>query len=401
MNKHFFIACFGIVLAVACSKDKNSDTPQTPVVQEITLSETSDIQLKTDETKTIKVSGGNGKTFEATSSNPAVAEVSVKENVVTISAKKEGETTMTISSKGKSKSLKIKVLTTNTEKEKKEEKEKEKENNNEKVLISKITFDPNQERIPLGRPFPLKFTIEPNNASNKSLKWESSNPEFIKIGNDGTAFAVAKFAGKEVTITATAQDGSNTKAEIKVTGVQPISSITIIPSEKKELAVGAGLNLSVEVKPDNASASVSWKSSNSEVASVDAQGNVTAKKEGNATITATANDSSGISQSVEIQVISNVHRIEFANGKTLKVSPKSHTDLTLILYDSENKEITRITSNNAKKNQLKWLSNDSGTASVNEKMQLQTHKAGKTTITVTYDDGRNEKLETTLEVIVE
>lgn len=401
MNKHFFIVCFGIVLAVACSKDKNSDTPQTPVVQEITLSETSDIQLKSNETKTIKVSGGDGKTFEATSSNPAVAEVSVKENVVTISAKKEGETTMTISSKGKSKSLKIKVLTTNTEKEKKEEKEKEKENNNEKVLISKITFDPNQERIPLGRPFPLKVTIEPNNASNKSLKWESSNPEFIKIGNDGTAFAVAKFAGKEVTITATAQDGSNTKAEIKVTGVQLVSSITIIPSEKKELSVGAGLNLSVEVKPDNASASVSWKSSNSEVASVDEKGNITAKKEGNATITATANDGSGISQSVEIQVISNVHRIAFTNGKTLKVSPKSTTDLTLILYDSENKEITRITSNNAKKNQLKWLSNDSGTASVNEKMQLQTHKAGKTTITVTYDDGRNEKLETTLEVIVE
>jgi uncharacterized protein YjdB len=82
-----------------------------------------------------------------------------------------------------------------------------------------------------------------------------------------------------------------------------VSSITI-PEGDQSLEVGESVDLSVNVSPSDAlDQSVTWEvTSGSSYASVDANGLVTALAAGAATITATANDGSNVSGSVEITI---------------------------------------------------------------------------------------------------
>ena len=96
------------------------------------------------------------------------------------------------------------------------------------------------------------------------------------------------------------------------------------------------------ILPENASdKSIVWTSDNEEVATVDGHGLVTAVGEGTATITATANDGSGVSASCMVTVtftngIANVEASEIkvlAAGGRITVSGKSQ-DETVSVYDT-------------------------------------------------------------------
>ena len=81
-----------------------------------------------------------------------------------------------------------------------------------------------------------------------------------------------------------------------------VSSITLSQTTAT-LTEGETLSLTATVMPDDATdKSISWSSSKPSVATVDANGKVTAVAPGTATITATANDGSGVSALCEIIV---------------------------------------------------------------------------------------------------
>lgn len=82
-----------------------------------------------------------------------------------------------------------------------------------------------------------------------------------------------------------------------------VTDITLSCS-RASLYEGETLALTVIVKPDNATdLTVTWSSSDEDVATVDADGLVTAVTSGIATIIAVANDGSGVSASCEIEVM--------------------------------------------------------------------------------------------------
>ena len=82
----------------------------------------------------------------------------------------------------------------------------------------------------------------------------------------------------------------------------PVESITLSRSSAT-LTEGENLTLTAMVAPDDATdKSISWSSSNPSVATVDNTGKVTAIAPGTATITATANDGSGVSAQCEVTV---------------------------------------------------------------------------------------------------
>ena len=62
------------------------------------------------------------------------------------------------------------------------------------------------------------------------------------------------------------------------------------------------IRLSAKVYPLSAEQSVTWKSSNAKVASIDASGKITCLKAGTVTITATANDGSGKKASITLDI---------------------------------------------------------------------------------------------------
>ena len=88
------------------------------------------------------------------------------------------------------------------------------------------------------------------------------------------------------------------------------ATVTVTPPTAELSALGATVRLSAEVRDQNgrvmAGAAVTWASSNTSVATVDASGLVTAASNGAATITATAGSASGTAAVTVAQVVSAV-----------------------------------------------------------------------------------------------
>ncbi len=90
------------------------------------------------------------------------------------------------------------------------------------------------------------------------------------------------------------------------TNIQPLAkSVTEITLSQTSVTLteGESITLTATISPDNATdKSITWSSNNTSVATVDANGKVTAIAPGTATITATANDGSGVKASCEVTV---------------------------------------------------------------------------------------------------
>lgn len=130
----------------------------------------------------------------------------------------------------------------------------------------------------------LTASVLPEDADNQELSWSSDNEEVVTVNNYG--FIKALKAGS-ATITVTTQDGGKT-ATCRITVEHRAIEVASIrlSQQRKTLFVGDELMLSVTFTPENPdNKSLSWSSSNEQVASVDQEGKVSAKAQGEAVIT--------------------------------------------------------------------------------------------------------------------
>ena len=216
----------------------------------------------------------------------------------------------------------------------------------------------------------LVATITPSDAANKNLSWKSSNTSVATVDVTGKVSAVK--AGT-ATITVTTEDGGKT-ATCSVTVVAPTSGVSLNKTSL-ELVEGASETLVATITPANASnKNVSWKSSNTSVATVSSTGKVTAVKAGTATITVTTEDG-GKTATCEVTVIAP------ASGVSLNKS-----SLELIEGASETLVAT-ITPANASNKNVSWKSSNTSVATVSSAGKVSAVKAGTATITVTTEDG--------------
>ena len=206
-------------------------------------------------------------------------------------------------------------------------------------LVTSVTLDESELTIEKGYTAQLTATVAPDDADNLGLTWTSDNEEVATVDENGLVTAVS--AG-EANITATAVDGSGVTATCKVTVTPKL--VTSVTLDESELTIEKGFTeqLTATVAPDDAdNLSLAWTSDNEEVATVDENGLVTAVGEGTATITATANDGSGVAAScvVTVTFIDGIADIEAskvtvlaANGR-ITVSGKEQDD-TVSVYDT-------------------------------------------------------------------
>lgn len=156
------------------------------------------------------------------------------------------------------------------------------------VAVSSVSLSKTSITLTEGDKETLTATVLPNNATDKTVEWSSSNTSVASVSN-GTVTAIK--AGT-TTITVKTKDGGKT-ATCAVTvnaKVIPVSDVTLNKTELT-LTEGNSETLSATVKPDDATdKTVSWTSSDATVASVDDNGKVTAVKAGTATITVKTKD---------------------------------------------------------------------------------------------------------------
>lgn len=151
--------------------------------------------------------------------------------------------------------------------------------------VTGVTLNENSLNMTAGdNDVTLVATVAPDNATDKSVTWTSSDEKVVTVA-DGTLTAVA--AGDAV-ITVTTKDGGYT-ATCNVHAYAQVEDIAV-SGDKTEIRISETLQLGATVTPANADQAVVWTSSDDKIATVSAEGLVTGVAEGDVTITATAAD---------------------------------------------------------------------------------------------------------------
>lgn len=170
--------------------------------------------------------------------------------------------------------------------------------------VAKITVTAPSNKLSAGKKVKLTANIS-NNASNKNIKWTTSNKKYATVDKNGVVKFNKKAAGKTVTITAYATDGSGKKATFRIKIMKgTVKKIKI--TGKKTVKAGKTLSLKAKVTASKgANKKLKWTSSNTKYATVSGSGKVKALKAGkkkSVKITAMATDGSGKKETVTIKI---------------------------------------------------------------------------------------------------
>ena len=221
---------------------------------------------------------------------------------------------------------------------------------------------------------PDEITTEPSSPTTESSTIESSTEPSSSTTESSTI--------ESSTEPTTSSTVPSTPEVVKVSSIK-------INATSKTLYNGKSTTLKATVFPINATNKrLTWKSSNTKVATVDKNGKVKALKVGNAIITATSTDGSNVSAQCKIKVVQRVTKIKL-NKSIINLSKKGKT--------AKLKAI--VLPNNAYNKSVTWKSNNTKVVTVakNGKIKATTNK-GTTYVNAIAKDG--SKIRTRILVVV-
>lgn len=249
------------------------------------------------------------------------------------------------------------------------------------VPVTGVTVSENAVTMWVGEDKSFGVTVSPEGATNKNWTSSTSNASIASLSGKSTIHAVAP--GTAI-ITVTTEDGEKT-ATITVTVTQQVGEIRL-SADKTTLKVGGTAKVTANVLPENASnKGVTFTSSHSTVATVDANGNVQAASAGTTTITATAADGKGAYGTITIKVE------DMATGVTLSPTSKE-------LKVNETAQLAASVLPATANQGIKFTSSDETVATVSETGLVTARKEGTAVITATAADGSEKSASCTIKV---
>ncbi|UZW15011.1 Ig-like domain-containing protein [Clostridium pasteurianum] len=294
------------------------------------------------------------QTIGWTTSNPKVALVNSSGEITAVGV---GKAVITATSDDGKKSASCRVTVTSA------------------VKVKSVTLNKTTSTLNVGGYDWLSAIVSPNNATNQSVIWSTSNPNVATVSSGGYINAMG--TGK-ATITATTEDGKKT-ATCVITVNPPVKVTSVsfyIPSATLNIGMTSWLN--AQVYPVNAAnKNLTWSTSNSKIATVDSSGYVTAVSAGKATITATTVD--GNKRASCVVTVNPPVKVTgiglYTTSTNLNVGDNSWLSYTVYPYNAANKNVT-------------WASSNTKVATVDSNGYVKGISAGKATITVTTEDGK-------------
>ncbi len=244
------------------------------------------------------------------------------------------------------------------------------------VFVESVSITDPYITLNKGETAVLTTEVLPSYATNKSLWWQSGDNNIVTVSPEGVITAVD---GGTTNVIATTRDSSGRSGCCTVTVNVPVESVKV-NDERRIMYTGTTDRFEVTVCPHNATNKlVRWSSTNTNVATVDpATGKITAISAGTARIIATAQDGTGKSGACELTVKPAIPVEGVTIGSstyTMKVGETMRLSYSVYPVDATNQRVT-------------WCSSDPNVAEVGSRNRKITAKrAGKTTITVTTDDG--------------
>ena len=243
------------------------------------------------------------------------------------------------------------------------------------VPVTGVTLDKTSTSIAVGGHEQLVPMIQPSDATNQKVTWQTSNSGVATV-SDGL---VAGVAAGTATITVKTDDGNKiatcvvtvTPANVPVTGVSLNKVATTI-------MVGGHEQLTQTVLPSDATnQSVTWTSSNSAVAAVSNGGEVAGLSAGTATITVRTEDGGKTATCAVTVTPASVP----VTGVTLDKTAAS------ITVGSQEQLTPAIQPSNATNQNVDWTTSNAAIATVNSGGLVTAVAVGTATITVRTEDG--------------
>jgi uncharacterized protein YjdB len=237
------------------------------------------------------------------------------------------------------------------------------------VRVTSVTLNRTSVYLDVNDTYYLTATINPSNATNKKISWKSSNTSVATISSSGKITALRE----GVTIITATVDGKSASTKVYVdNNVVSVLKITLNKSYL-DLDINETYTLRATITPSNATyKNVTWKSSNTSVATVNSKGEVTARKGGTAIITATAD---GISVSCTIYVNSVIPVSNIVINKS---------SLDLEVGDTYTLKATVYPTNATNRN-VTWNSSNTSVATISSSGKVTAKNAGRTLISATAD----------------
>ena len=249
---------------------------------------------------------------------------------------------------------------------------------NGNIPLIDINISESEMTIKEGESVTLTTTCYPDNTTfSKKITWSSSDTNVATVDANGTV--IAKSAGTAV-ITATTENGKT--ASCTVTVEKKLIPITEVCLDKSSatLPEGETTALTATVLPENTtdSKNVSWSSSNSEVAIVDANGTVTAKSAGTAIITATSENGKTASCAITVE------------KKLIPITEVSLSESAVGIIEGNTHKLTAtvLPENTTDSKSVSWSSNNEAVATVSEDGTITAKSAGTAVITATSTNGK-------------
>ena len=234
-----------------------------------------------------------------------------------------------------------------------------------------------------GEYFYLDPVLTPANATKEGLVWECVDTSIATVSSTGRVSA--KAAGQTIIMVKT-ENGAT--AYCKLTVLEAVTGLEITP-DKATMDVGEKLQLYTEFTPATASnTAVYWSSSDEDIATVDKDGEVTAKQGGLVVIQCQSDDG-GYNAVCIITVIEEVTEI--------KITPEQYK-LGLGKTFQLKAEITNST---ATEKDIEWFSSDESVCTVDQNGKIKGISLGYATITAMALDGSDVEATCEIRVVTE
>ncbi|MCL2027783.1 MAG: Ig-like domain-containing protein, partial [Bacteroidales bacterium] len=258
------------------------------------------------------------------------------------------------------------------------------------VNVTGVTLSQNTAILEIGEILMLNETVSPPNATNKAVTWDVGNTAIATVDN-GLVTAIS--AGTTTVNVITVDGGFSASCEITVVPDEPdnpdepdepdnpdnvpVTDVTVDPTTAI-LTAEETQQLTPTITPANATnKNVTYESNNTAVATVNANGLITAVAVGNATITVkTADGAKTATCAVTV------------TAATVPVTGVTVSPTTANLTVNQTQQLTpTIAPSNATNKNVTYESNNTAVATVNASGLITAVSAGNATITVKTADG--------------
>ena len=244
------------------------------------------------------------------------------------------------------------------------------------VFPSSVSIKSDKTTLGIGEGIAISAVVYPENSCNTNVSWSCSDTSVISLSN---GVITAKNYG---TATITAETFNGKKGTVKIT-VKEITadkvSVTNLP-DVDVFYIGDTFNLNAQITPENVdNPSITWSSSNEDVATVSSSGSVKLISEGKAEIKASA--SNGVTGKVSINV----------REKYVETVEISDLELDVLLGDERSIDVT-VLPNDATYPELTWSSDNPDVVSVSDTGKIVALACGDAVVTATSTNGLNDSV---------